>query len=66
MVKQKQTPEERLGFLENEQTYLKARINKLKKDGHPDPELCAWYLKIAQDHYKKNEAEIKQLQAKDK
>ena len=48
MVK-KQTPEELLGYLENEQTYLKSRISKLKKDGHPDPELCAWYLKIAED-----------------
>lgn len=63
MVK-KQTPEELLGYLENEQTYLKARISKLKKDGHPDPELCAWYLKIAQHNYSKNEEKIKQLKAK--
>ena len=60
----KQTPEELLGFLENEQTYLKARISRLKKDGHPDPETGAWYLKIAEDNYNKNAQKIKQLKAK--
>jgi len=63
MVK-KQTPEELIGFLENEQTYLKARINKLKKDGYPDPELTAWYLKIAEDNYSKNQDKLQQLKAK--
>lgn len=63
MVKQ-QTTEDQIGFLENEQTYLKARINKLKKDGYPDPELTAWYLKIAEDNYSKNEDKLKQLKAK--
>jgi len=55
---------DRIGFLQNEQTYLKTRINKLKKDGYLDPDLTAWYLKIAEDNYKKNQIELKQLQAK--
>ena len=63
----KQTKEERIGFLENEQTYLKTRITRLKnnKKDPRDPDLIAWYLKIAEENYKKNENELKQLQAKD-
>tara|TARA_B100001123_G_C15101953_1_gene943909 strand:- start:172 stop:369 length:198 start_codon:yes stop_codon:yes gene_type:complete len=63
----KQTKEERIGFLENEQTYLKTRITRLKnnKKDPREPDLIAWYLKIAEENYKKNENELKQLQAKD-
>ena len=63
----KQTKEERLGFLQNEQAYLKLRIHRLKtnKNDPRDPEEIAWHLKIAEDHYKKNNIELKQLQAKD-
>ena len=62
----KQTPEERIGFLENEQSYLKTRITRLKnnKKDPREPDLLAWYLKIAEENYKKNEAELKQLQSK--
>ena len=63
----KQTKEERIGFLQNEQTYLKTRIARLKnnKKDPREPDLLAWYLKIAEENYKKNENELKQLQAKD-
>ena len=41
----KQTKEERLGFLQNEQSYLKLRIHRLKtnKNDPRDPEEIAWF-----------------------
>ena len=64
----KQTPEERIGFLENEQTYLKTRITRLKnnKKDPREPDLIARYLKVAEENYKKNEDELKQLKATNK
>lgn len=58
----KQTPEERLAYLKNEQTYLEARIRKLKsknKNDPRDPEMVEWYLKVAEDNLKKIKDETK-------
>ena len=56
--------QDRIGFLHNEQAHLKTRILRLKTKGAENPELTAWHLKTAQDNYKKNQIELKRLQAK--
>tara|TARA_B100000029_G_scaffold107923_1_gene99207 strand:- start:4019 stop:4210 length:192 start_codon:yes stop_codon:yes gene_type:complete len=63
-MKQKQTPEEKRGFLENENEYLKKRIARLKKYGASDPELTDWYITVAKLNLEKNLEELESLGSK--
>ena len=63
-MKKKQTPEERIGFLQNECEYLKKRIARLKKHGASDPELTDWYITVAKLNLEKNMEELESLGSK--